>query len=176
MAEFEKALPRVKEFEGLYSNDEADSGGETVLGCSRNNFPNLALWAIVDGFKSQPNFPHNMKNDESILEAVGKWYKSDFWDKVHGDEIINQDVAYNIFDFAVNAGVSRGVKTAQRIVGVDADGIIGAKSITAINAFDPAEFIRQYKETRASFYHLLVQNKPNQAVFLKGWLNRVEAC
>lgn len=176
MADFSKALPRVLEFEGLYSNDEADSGGETVLGCSRNNFPDLPLWAIVDGFKKLPNFPKNMKDNAGILRLVGDWYKTEFWDKVHGDEINDQNVAYNIFDFAVNAGVYRGSKVAQQVVNAQPDGVIGEKSIVAINAYDPEKFISQYKVRRAAFYQNIVDNNPSQHVFLAGWLNRVEQC
>ncbi len=176
MADFTLVLPRVLDFEGLYSDDKADKGGETVLGCSRNNFPDLPLWAIVDDFKRDEGFPKNMKGNTEILELVGNWYKLEFWDKIKGDLINNQDVAYNIFDFAVNGGVRRGARTAQQVVNATEDGVIGEQSIRLINSFKSVEFIEQYKLRRRAFYRQLANNNSSQMVFLKGWLNRVEAC
>jgi len=37
-----------------------------------------------------------------------------------------------VFDFAVNSGPARAVKTLQRIVGVPADGVMGAMTLDAV--------------------------------------------
>ena len=39
MADFTKYLPKLLQYEGVYSNNPKDSGGETYKGVSRVNFP-----------------------------------------------------------------------------------------------------------------------------------------
>jgi lysozyme family protein len=49
---FEETYDKVtKMFEGGYADDPADSGGETIFGVSRANFPNWPQWPRVDEFK-----------------------------------------------------------------------------------------------------------------------------
>jgi lysozyme family protein len=152
MANFTQALQKTLDFEGGYDNIPEDSGGETK-----------ELYELCNG------------NGE-FVELVHKWYKDEFWDKVKGDEIIDQRVAFNIFDFAVNAGINRAVKYAQRIAKVEDDGVMGSKSIAAINLCEPNSFVDEYKRQRGAFYIRLADNKPSQKMFLNGWMNRVEEC
>jgi lysozyme family protein len=48
-----------------------------------------------------------------------------------------------MFDFAVNSGPAQAIKTAQRLLGVDHDGTMGAITLQAIQKMAAKEFIDQ---------------------------------
>jgi lysozyme family protein len=102
-------------------------------------------------------------------EKVEPLYKKKYWDAVRGDEIENGGVAYLLFDFAVNAGVGRSIKTLQTAVGVTPDGGFGPMTMAAVQAVDPVELIERFSQAKENFYRSLT----TFATFGKGWLNRV---
>ena len=50
MADVTKLVPHILKFEGGYVNDKDDKGGETFMGITRKNHPNLKMWDIVDKY------------------------------------------------------------------------------------------------------------------------------
>jgi hypothetical protein len=95
-------------------------------------------------------------------------YKKKYWDAVRADELPN-GIAYLVFDFAVNAGVGRSIKTLQTAVGVASDGWFGPATMAAVEALDPHELIERFSKAKEDFYRSL----PTFEVFGKGWMNRV---
>ena len=85
----------------------------------------------------------------------------------------DKNSALHIFDFAVNTGISRAIKTAQRLSGVNVDGVMGPKTIEAINKLGHV-FTERYIAARKEYYTYLSNMKPQLGKFLQGWLNRVE--
>lgn len=177
MAEFKKAYAKVKKFEGGYANNPNDRGGETYAGIARVHFPKWKGWEIIDKYKQSE---HSSKELNKVLQGNGQldvmvehFYRVNFWNEIKGDEIINQLIADNIMDFAVNSGVGRAVKYAQRIVGVTEDGEIGPKTIKAINQ-NVDGFVTKYKASRLSFLTKIVARDESQLVFMKGWAQRVQ--
>jgi lysozyme family protein len=144
--------------EGGYVNNPADPGGMTNLGVTK------ATWENWVGRES----------DEAEMrgltpEKVEPLYKKKYWDAVRGDEIENGGVAYLLFDFAVNAGVGRSIKTLQTAVGVTPDGGFGPMTMAAVQATDPVDLIERFSQAKEDFYRSLT----TFATFGKGWLNRV---
>ena len=178
MADFKKSLVKTLAYEGGYCNVAGDHGGETYEGISRNNFPKWSGWKIIDRYKTSPLSSQQMTKVLSgsleLDDLVEAFYRANFWNPIMGDAIMNQLVADNIFDFAVNSGVSRSVKYAQRIVGTVEDGIMGAKTIKAINQ-NIEGFVTKYKAERLAFFNRIVQNDPTQSKFLNGWISRVKS-
>ena len=175
MANFITSFNETIAFEGGYVNNPNDNGGETYRGISRNNFPKWKGWVIVDQYKKAPFTAKSMNqvlnNNHQLQVLVQDFYKANFWTPIVGDNIVNQDVANNIYDFAVNSGVGRAVRYAQRIVGATEDGVMGNVTITAIN--HNANFVSIYKKARLDFLNKIVANNPSQKVFLAGWTSRV---
>ena len=101
-------------------------------------------------------------------ESVAPFYKEMYWDACKCDEL-PLGIDYAVFDFAVNAGVSRASKTMQSALGTAADGIVGPATIgVAVNA-DPDEFLEKFSAAKEQFY----RNLPTFEHFGKGWLRRV---
>lgn len=172
MANFLKSLPHTLKNEGLYVNDPNDSGGETFRGVSRKNNPQWAGWAIVDSMKQEKNFPQNLTANTELGVLVATLYRAKYWDKIRGNEISNQVVADTIFDFAVNAGSRTSVKLAQIIVGVKVDGVLGSKTLLAINSQDEKVFIPTFAITKIARYVQICGKRPSNRKYFYGWVRR----
>ena len=98
--------------------------------------------------------------------------KSTFWDKWKADQIKNQSLANLVVDWYWGSGIW-GIKNPQQCLGVANDGIVGQKTIDAINSADQEAIYRKIWKRRRDFYYGIVANKPTQKAFLKGWLNRL---
>ena len=164
MDRFKKFLDYIFEVEGGYTNDENDRGGATNFGITHYDAKKyLGYTGDMRDFK---------KSDaEKIYEKV--YYRGN-----HIDKITDDRVALSIFDWAVNSG-GRGIKKAQIIANrfganLVIDGIVGKKTLEAINAIDPKMFLNEYHEMQRTFYKNLAARDSSQEGFLKGWLNRIE--
>lgn len=168
MALFDLAFIKTLKAEGGYilHTVPGDRGGQTYAGISRVFWPEWDGWAMIDAGDSSIK----------IEAAVKRFYEVNFWNKVGGDGIAYQAVAETIFDFAVNAGVSVAVKTAQEIAGVARDGTVGPETLAAINRMDPARLSAEYRLARVRFRISICRRDKSQTKFLLGWITRdVEA-
>lgn len=163
MNRFKKFLDYIFEVEGGYTNDENDRGGATNFGITHYDAKKyLGYTGDMRDFK---------KSDaEKIYEKV--YYRGN-----HIDKITDDRVALSIFDWAVNSG-GKGIKKAQIVANkfganLVIDGIVGNKTLEAINAIVPEAFLKEYHEMQRTFYKNLAAKDPSQEGFLKGWLNRV---
>jgi lysozyme family protein len=151
---FTRCIDVVLRNEGGYVNDHDDPGGETKYGISKRAFPDVDIQGLT-------------------IEEAKDIYFEKYWKPLNIDTLTDANAALQIFDFAVNAGLSRAVKTAQRLSGTYVDGKIGPNTINAINNMGPC-FLARYIYARKEFYQYLAKIKPAQSKFLQGWLNRVE--
>lgn len=185
-----KFIDIVFKNEGFYSNDPADSGGETLYGISRNKNPKWKGWDIVDKYKLKSRFPKNMMSDKYLISIKNAFYADLYYYPCKIDLINDELLALHVFDFAVNAGVCHSAKTLQRLIGVKVDGKIGDITIKAVNSKTNA--LPLFKIARIDFYQSIAQKsllnyekkigrrattdermKNTQYKFLKGWINRV---
>ena len=153
---FEKSLELVLAHEGGYVNHPSDPGGKTNLGVTQR------VWEDYVGHKVDEQTMRNLTK-----ELVAPLYKSRYWDAVHGDQLPS-GADYLAFDFAVNAGAFRSIKTIQRALNITADGIIGPVTVKAIQDTNAEEFINNFTNAKESFYRSLA----NFPTFGRGWLNR----
>ncbi|MDQ7043994.1 MAG: glycosyl hydrolase 108 family protein [Sulfurimonas sp.] len=154
MAKFENSIDKILINEGGYVNDPSDRGGETNFGISKLSYPNVDIKNIT-------------------VEKAKEIYKRDYWDKVKGDDIESEHIAYEIFDTAVNMGSRTASKIAQTVAGVHPDGFIGAKSLEALNSMNEELFIASFKLAKIARYAYIVRTRPANRKFLFGWINRV---
>ena len=131
MANFEQAYDKMMEDEGGYVLHEVkgDRGGQTYAGIARKMHPNWEGWQHIDYQETPPT------------QLVRDFYKTNFWDKIKGDDLTHDVIASSIFNFAVNAGVPVSIKLAQICVKTAPDGVIGAKTVSALNQANPELFV-----------------------------------
>jgi len=158
---FLAAINIVLTEEGGYSNNPKDPGGETKYGISKRSYPNVNIAALtIDGAKSL--------------------YYRDFWQSEPYQKINNTELATKLFSLGVNMGHTMAftlIQRALRAVGtqVDEDGVLGDKTITAINAANAPSLLAALRSEAASYYRTLAAKNNNVSIFLKGWLNRAYA-
>ncbi len=175
MANYELAFRSMINKEGGYVNDPDDPGGETYKGIARKKQPDWIGWPLIDVMKEHPNFPANLDSQIVIQAKLREFYKAVFWDKVGGDQLVDQDVAYSMFDFGVNTGVYSSVFIAQTVVGfigANADGKIGPNTIKAINAFNPDHFIAAFMVEKVRSYIKICKRRPDSRKYFFGWIDR----
>lgn len=171
MADFNAAYDIVKKWEGGYANITLDKGGETMYGISRKFFPEWEGWKVVDANK--PLKQGAFLPDSKIYKYVHDFYRINFWNKMNGDKIQDQKVANFIFDWFVNSGRTA-LKYIQRSIGIEDDGIVGAKTIETINNHG-SELVETLKMIRVDLVKNIVKNNPSQKMFLGGWLARINS-
>jgi lysozyme family protein len=139
MADFNTAIEKSLSNEGVtknnlgYVNDPKDRGGETVAGISYNNWPNWAGWAIVHAAKKQANFPRNLVLNTKLFGLIVEFYKVNFWDKIGGDKIKDQNISNELVDAAILEGIKPAIKRAQAIVMLPEDGKFSAELANRLN-------------------------------------------
>lgn len=176
MATFETALKVVLEHEGGYVNDPSDPGGETYKGVARKMHSSWQGWVEVDMAKRQSNFPKNLEQNSALQDMIHDFYRINFWDKVQGSHIENEQVAQVIFDFAVNAGVSTSASLVQKVLDVTVDGTIGPKTIAALNTFPAEHFIASFTLMKIARYVAIVNKRPESKKYFYGWVCRALNC
>jgi lysozyme family protein len=143
--------------EGGFVNHPKDPGGMTNLGVTKRNWE-VYLNRDVTEAEMRALTP----------DTVKPFYKSQYWDKIKGDQLPS-GVDYAAYDLAVNSGTGKAAKFLQEIAGVAADGVIGPKSIEAINACNPEQVVDALCDMRMDFLKRL----PTFDTFGKGWSIRV---
>lgn len=163
MADFLQSFERTLINEGGYvlHNVKHDRGGQTYAGIARNAWPKWHGWKYIDNGDTPP------------AEAVHGFYRTNFWEPLRLTEVASQDVAHNVYDFAVNAGVATSAKLAQIVVGVTPDGRFGPKTLGAINAAQPDLFVARFALAKLARYEQIVSRDRTQGKFLLGWVRRV---
>jgi lysozyme family protein len=169
MADFEKAIKKVLKHEGGYIFHPADPGGETNFGITDRLDGSVDGLIDVDGNGSGDVTVKALK--ESDAKVI---YKREFWDKMQGDRISNQQVAEIIFDGYVNMG-ARAIMILQRELGLQDDGKFGQKTLEMVNKISGEIVFNNFKAARLEFYRDLAAAKPKLAIFLRGWTNRINS-
>lgn len=153
---FDKCLSLVLVHEGGYVNHPRDPGGATNRGVTQ---------AVYDAYRKTRG-----RGQQSVKfitdDEVKAIYRFQYWDRVQGD-LLPAGLDYAVFDFAVNSGVGRASKYLQAVVGTPQDGVIGARTLAAIQS--PKNAINALCDRRMSF----LRNLRTFLTFGKGWTRRV---
>ena len=164
MADYTKLKPFILRWEGGYVCDKDDLGGATNKGIT------LATYRQYYG---QNKTAADLKRiTDQQWEHI---FKTGYWDKWLGDKIESQSVANMVVDWVWCSGAAYGIKIPQRVLGVTADGIVGAKTIAALNAQDPKTLFNRLKQERLNFIDRICQTRPQNKKYRKGWLSRINS-
>jgi lysozyme family protein len=154
---WEKSFRFVLAHEGGYVNNLKDPGGMTNLGVTK------ATWeAYVDCDVTESQM-------RALTPAkVAPLYKERYWDAVRGDDL-PAGVDFAMFDFAVNSGPVRAIRTLQSALAVPTDGMIGPRTLKAAAMIEPGVVIDNLCRERVQFLARLSTYK----TFGRGWIRRV---
>ena len=165
MADYKKLIPFILKWEGGFTNDPADRGGATMKGITIGTF---AAYRNTKG-KPAPTVTDLKNISDQEWEDV---FKSLFWDRWHADNIKTQSIANILVDWVWASG-KYGITIPQRILGVTQDGVVGPKTIEALNARDADKLFAQLRQARINFVETIVKRNPLQGKFLNGWKKRI---
>lgn len=163
MANINLLIPKILQWEGKFVNDPTDRGGATNKGVT------IATFKTVFG-KNKTVEDLKAMTDEQFMTVLRRYY----WNRWLADKIQNQSIADILVDFCWASG-KWGIIIPQRILNVESDGIVGPKTITALNNQDQAEFHKLVKQARFTFINSIILHDPSQEKFHKGWNNRVNS-
>lgn len=179
MQAFDDAIAKLSQIEGGYTNDPADSGGETNYGIT---LATARAFGYEDDMRAMPR-------------EVATWiYRKRYWDALSLDPVglLAPDVAGELFDSAVNCGPDVAGKWLQRSLNVlnqsgatyadmTVDGRVGPMTVAAFRAYYTARgrdgitvLLRALNALQGAFYIGLAESRPKDERFVFGWfLQRV---
>lgn len=146
---FDDAFERLIGHEGGYVNHPADPGGETNFGITRRTYPGEDIKGMT-------------------LDRAKFLYRRDFWGPA-GCEVVPEALRFDLFDMAVNSGPTVAIRMLQATVGETQDGVIGPRTLQAINAMPVTRLLARFNGRRLAFMASL----PNWPAFGRGWARRI---
>ncbi len=162
MGALQTAMQFTLRAEGGYWDDPI--GGPTMWGVTQSTY---------DAYRKRKGLPlqsvrimQQPERDEIV--------EYEYWIPAHCPDLPDK-LAIAHFDWAYNHGVHGAIVSLQECLGVEADGIFGAKTKAAIDAAAPDTLVANYLSTRREWYKARAGQNAEAAKDLNGWLNRVDA-
>lgn len=158
---FDTSFERLIGHEGNFSEDPKDPGNwtggrpgvgqlkGTKFGIAANTYPDLDIRGLT------------------LAQAKAIYYR-DWWQKI-GADVLPYAVVFQMWDFAVNAGMGTARRALQYAVGVAQDGKIGPLTLAAASRADQNDILLRFNAFRLRHYTSL----STWVVYGKGWTNRV---
>jgi lysozyme family protein len=170
MSNFKQALAVTLKHEGGYVNHPHDPAGETNFGITK-------AVAVENGYTgSMKAIPMD------VVEVI---YRKRYWDAIMLDQFPagTEAIRVELFDSAVNAGVSRAVRWLQASLNalgkgpdIAVDGKMGRGTMSAMQALPARDYpvlLKLLNVYQGSHYAQLCEKEPKFRSFIRGWLTRV---
>jgi len=149
-------LSKILKFEGGFVDDKADPGGATNKGIT------LEVWR-----KNGYDKDHDGDIDAEDIKLLNDMdfehiLKLNYWDRWRADYIKNQSIAEILVDWVWCSG-AYGITLPQGVLGVTADGQVGAATVGAINNYaNQQELFSKIFAARMSYIDRIVANSVNK--------------
>ncbi len=137
-------IEEILEREGGYVNHPADKGGPTNFGITQKTLANYREHAVA----------------VTDVQALTRKEAADIYEAMYVRPFIRFAAAPKLMALVVDSAVQHGVSRVQGW-------------LKAIPSPDPDANYRMLLQRRIQFYGEIVSANHEQAVFIKGWLNRV---
>jgi lysozyme family protein len=146
---FDAAFVRLIGHEGGVSNNPNDGGGLTKYGISKRAYPGEDIINLS-------------------LDRAKRIYHQDYWGPA-GCDTVPDAIKFDLFDMAVNSGVKTAIKTLQKAVGQFEDGILGPKTLQAVQSMPGPRLVARFNGSRLMF----MTDLNVWPTFGKGWARRI---
>lgn len=150
---FDEAFDALLKHEGGFSDHAADPGGKTRFG-------------VTEAVARREGYRGDMR--DYPLDEAKRVYQKLYWNALRLDDL-RPEFRFDLFDAGVNSGVAQTVRWMQRIVGVTVDGLLGPRTLSAVNNSDAAKFLAKFNGQRLLFMTSL-STWPS---FGRGWARRI---
>ena len=167
MADVNKLAPFILKWEGGFVDDPLDLGGATNKGVTLSTWRQVGYDKTGDGIIDVQDL--KLLTDKEVIEKV---LKPHYWDRWKGDKIKSQSVANILVDWVWASG-AYGIRIPQRMLGVKVDGIVGSKTLAAVNARNSKDLFQELKQERHDYISRIVKSRPQNKRFEGGWRNRL---
>jgi len=165
-----------KEFNKLFAETLGYEGGvdQTMEGVVSNMGVTQTAY---DAYNKKNSLPTKDVKEISFPEgrdiALEEYFKAPKLDKIQ-----DKSLQGAMFDYEYNSGGRQSVKAVQEIVGTKADGLIGKKTLKAINKYieenGSQALVGELLSQREQFLtNLTISNPQKYGKYLKGWINRI---
>lgn len=158
-ARFSACLAETLKWEGGFSNDPYDPGGATMNGITQR---------VYDAYRLRKHLSKQSVRNIAPAER-DEIYRATYWDEVNGDRL-PAGVDLVTWDYGVNSGPSRAIKSLQKALGVVPDGHMGEITERAICNCDPTEIVNKVMDERRAFLKAL----KTFWRFGRGWMRRCD--
>jgi lysozyme family protein len=165
-------ITEIIQREGGYVNHPADKGGPTKYGVTQVTYSrHLGRQATIDDVQKMP------------LDVAREIYRKTYFDGP-GLARLPAEVQPVVFDMAVHSGPKQAIRIVQDAINAagfgpcKVDGIIGSTTCTRA-ATAQKEVGDLFNDTivmkRIEFLESILQRRPRQEVFRKGWMRRAKS-
>lgn len=159
--DFDAAFERLLGHEGGFGNDRRDRGNWTGGEIGKGTLKGTKYGISAAAYPGE-----DIEN--LTLERARELYRRDYWGPA-GCDAVPPGVKYALFDMAVNSGVRAAVKVLQKSVGETVDGILGPRTLQAVQNM-PADRLRlRFAANRL----LLLTEAHSWPAYGRGWVRRV---
>lgn len=163
---FSKILDKTLSYEGSGLYKEA-SGNNSKYGVQQQ---------VYDNYLKQIGRPQQAVNNITPQEVQDLYYKNYYVN--HNMQYLPHTIAAATFDFGVNSGPGRSIKLLQNTIGAKPDGVIGPKTIQAVNAYvqnnGESTLLQKLIDQRRSYVDDITKSNPDLISKRTGLLNRVD--
>lgn len=168
------------------TNDSADAGGLTKYGIADNADGVKDGKTDVDGDGIAETKIENLTEEDAI-----RIYRRNYYEILYPQYLKSEELILNLFDFGVNSGPVRAIKTLQKVIGSIEDGKMGPNTAKLANDYK-GNIVGAYKIARKDFYNDITESSinnykktnPNATEkdlmthtnkrYINGWKNRVD--
>lgn len=171
---FAKISPLILRHEGGYVNHPADHGGTTNRGVTIATFQSYA--------QSDLGISPTLQNLQHLTDAQATIiYQKRYWEPKGYCLLRDEKVALMVYDWSITSGRA-GLKIRELLAShyhqnVSTRGGITAELMASLNSIpNQSDLLQRIGNIRKDYYRSIVANDSTQAVFLNGWLNRVNDC
>lgn len=156
MGVIDDAITREIQLEGgaTLTNNSKDAGGRTIYGISERANPDL--------WKNGP--PTEAQARQRFMER--------YVVEPGFNRVVDPQLQAQLIDFGITSGPAVAIAKLQEIVGVKTDGVLGSKTLATLVSRDTRKVNNSLVIARVNMICKIVENKPSQLEFLRGWVMR----